>query len=118
MVKYQIGGSLAANAPIYVARKADAQLYQARLRRSFCYVLTSRQMGKSSLRVQMRHRLEASGQGRCAAIDLTQMGSQHITPERWYHGLAFDLARRLGKPYSVARVNQGHLASAGKSVEV
>ena len=98
MVKYQIGGSLAANVATYVERAADTQLSQALLQRSFCYVLTSRQMGKSSLRVQMRHQLEAAGKGRCAVIDMTRIGSQQITQEQWYQGLAFDIARQLRSP--------------------
>lgn len=63
MFEYQIGGSLSVNNPTYVDRAADTELYKALLNRSFCYVLTSRQMGKSSLRVQTRHRLESEGQG-------------------------------------------------------
>ncbi|MEM9116536.1 MAG: hypothetical protein AAGD09_01500 [Cyanobacteria bacterium P01_F01_bin.56] len=78
MVKYQIGGSLAANVATYVERATDTQLYQALLQRSFCYVLTSWQMGKSSLRVQMRHRLEAAGKGRCAVIDMTRIAVSRL----------------------------------------
>ncbi len=97
MFEYQIGDSLSVNNPTYVDRAADTELYKALLNRSFCYVLTSRQMGKSSLRVQTRHRLESEGQGRCAVIDMTRIGSRHLTHEQWYQGLAFDIARKLGQ---------------------
>lgn len=97
MFEYQIGGSLSVNSPTYVDRAADTDLYQALLNRAFCYILTSRQMGKSSLRVQTRHRLESEGQGRCAVVDMTRIGSRHLTHEQWYQGLAFDIARKLGQ---------------------
>ena len=95
MYEYRIGGSLAVDDPTYIQRSADDALYKALLRGEFCYVLTSRQMGKSSLRVRTRYRLEAAGQGRCAAIDMTRIGSQQLSPEQWYQGLAFDLQRKF-----------------------
>ena len=94
--EYCVGGSLAANNPTYIERSADDALYKALLRGEFCYVLTSRQMGKSSLRLRMRDRLESFGQGRCASVDMTRIGSQQLTPEQWYLGLAFDLHRKFG----------------------
>jgi WD40 repeat protein/DNA-binding response OmpR family regulator len=81
--EYQVGGSLSPTAPSYVKRQADADLYQALLRGEFCYVLTSRQMGKSSLRVRTMHRLQRVGI-RCGSIDLTAVGTQQVTPEQWY----------------------------------
>ncbi|MDB9525792.1 AAA-like domain-containing protein [Oscillatoria sp. CS-180] len=96
MYEYQVGGSLSVDDPTYVERPADGVLHSALLNRQFCYVLTSRQMGKSSLRLRMRYRLEAAGQGQCAAVDMTRLGSDHITQEQWYQGLMFDLVRKLG----------------------
>ncbi|MEM0981100.1 MAG: AAA-like domain-containing protein, partial [Cyanobacteria bacterium P01_H01_bin.58] len=95
MVDYCVGGSLAVDDPTYVERSADRDLYQALVNAEFCYVLTARQMGKSSLRLRTRHRLEADGRGRCAAIDMTRIGSSQLTPEQWYQGLAFDLHRKF-----------------------
>ncbi|NJN49093.1 MAG: hypothetical protein HC805_04020 [Alkalinema sp. RL_2_19] len=83
---FHVGGSLPLNAVTYVSRQADDLLYQAVANGEFCYVFNSRQMGKSSLRVQAMRRLVETGV-QCVAIDLTTIGTQHITPEQWYASL-------------------------------
>ncbi|KAI9130943.1 AAA-like domain-containing protein [Acaryochloris sp. CCMEE 5410] len=93
-MQYQIGGSLSASASTYIARQADQQIYAALKRGEFCYVLNSRQMGKSSLLVQTRHRLQAEGY-RCAVVDMTNIGSENITPLQWYKGMIKDLWRNF-----------------------
>lgn len=89
-MRYQVGGSLTTDAPSYVERSADTQLYRALKQGEFCYVLNSRQMGKSSLLVRTKHRLEEEG-FLCTAIDLTGIGSENITPEQWYKGIVSQL---------------------------
>ena len=82
---YQVGGSLPNNAATYAVRKADKEIFDALMAGEFCYVLNSRQMGKSSLRVKTMQRLIDRGVA-CASVDVTQIGN-YVTSEQWYASL-------------------------------
>ena len=90
---YVTGGTLRSDAPSYVERQADADLLDGLLKGEFCYVLTSRQMGKSSLMVRTANKLRAQGMA-VAVLDLTAIG-QNLSPEQWYGGLLTQIGQQL-----------------------
>jgi hypothetical protein len=91
---FVLGGTLKTDAPSYVRRRADTELHDALLAGQFCYVLTSRQMGKSSLMVRMAVRLRQEGV-KAPVLDLTALG-QNLTVEQWYLGLLGRLGAQIG----------------------
>ena len=90
---YVTGGTLRHDAPSYVERRADRDLSEGLLSGEFCYVLTSRQMGKSSLMVRTVKRLRDQDVA-VAVLDLTAIG-QNLTLEQWYDGLISRLGQQL-----------------------
>lgn len=87
------GGTLAANTRSYIERGADAELLDYVSKGDYCYVLTTRQMGKSSLVMRARQGLATHGT-RSVYIDLTEIGTATVNP--WYLGLLKRVADDLG----------------------
>jgi len=92
---YVTGGTLAPDAPSYVERQADRDLLESLQNGETCYVLNSRQMGKSSLCVRTIGRLRVDGT-RTAFLDLTKFGGRNLTAEQWYAALLSEVGRELG----------------------
>jgi len=93
---FKAGGALDPNAPSYVIRTADAELWQAVLTGEYCNVLAARQLGKSSLKARTRRRLRDEGI-RTVAIDLS-MGrpeAGEVGTNQWYYGLICQFKRQL-----------------------
>ncbi|MGV3617697.1 MAG: AAA-like domain-containing protein [Fimbriimonas sp.] len=89
------GGTLPLESESYVERDCDRALFAALRDGKYCYVLNSRQMGKSSLSIRTLARLEDAGWS-TVSLDLTQMGGRNVTAEQWYLGLAAELGRCVG----------------------
>ncbi len=91
---YVVGGTMRQDAASYVTRKADTDMFEGLARNEFSYVLTSRQMGKSSLLVRCGIKLREAG-FRVVVLDITAVG-RNITPEQWYEGLLSELGQQVG----------------------
>src|SRR5579871_6280280 len=92
---YVTGGTLPADAASYVARQADSDLLNSLLSGEYCYILNSRQMGKSSLCVRTIARLKAQGVT-TIFLDLTKFGGGNLTAEQWYAGMLSEFGRSCG----------------------
>jgi hypothetical protein len=87
------------SAPSYLERPADRELFEFLSAGEFCYVLTSRQMGKSSLMARTAARLREGGT-LAAVVDLTLLsgsGAKDQPPSAaaWYLGIARVIAGDL-----------------------
>ena len=82
------------DAPSYVERSSDGELRKTVLRGEYCYVLTSRQMGKSSLMARTAAKLRQQGV-LCAIVDLTRIDSANADPTVWYAGIIDRIHRDL-----------------------
>ena len=88
------GGTVQAGGGVYLERDADREVLEHCRAGDFTYILTSRQMGKSSMMIRTAERLAKEGT-LPVIIDLTELGTQ-TTSEQWYKGFLFAVQDQLG----------------------
>src|ERR1700733_8905866 len=84
------------DAQSYIVRRADDEIYSLLLAGEFCYILTTRQMGKSSLMARTAKRLSRDGI-LSVQVDLTMIGGEKtsINAGQWYFGVAYAILNGL-----------------------
>ncbi|MEH2004457.1 P83/100 family protein, partial [Nostoc sp.] len=90
---YTVGGTVQAGGGIYIPRQADEELLGLCRSATFAYVLTPRQMGKSSLMVRTAQTLMEEGIP-SVIVDLRELGAS-VTAEQWYFGFLVKLDDQL-----------------------
>lgn len=105
---FTIRGTMPSTAPSYVKRKADDQLYQALARGEFCFLLTSRQVGKSSLMTRAAVAMRAEKNGAAVVVlDVTSQGA-NVTAQQWYAGLLDQIGEQLRLEDELAKYWRDH----------
>ncbi|MBO3461610.1 AAA-like domain-containing protein [Aetokthonos hydrillicola Thurmond2011] len=90
---YSLGGTVQASKGTYLKRQADEKLLELCQQAEFAYILTSRQMGKSSLMISTASELKKVSV-KSVIIDLTGIGTQ-VSAEQWYLGILLKIEEEL-----------------------
>lgn len=90
---YTVGGTVQAGGGIYIKRKADDELLDLCRQSEFAFILSSRQVGKSSLIVRTAQQLESENI-RSVTIDLSAIGVK-VSPNEWYMGILNEIYSTL-----------------------
>jgi formylglycine-generating enzyme required for sulfatase activity len=93
-LRLQVGGTLVPGRDIYIARPEDDLLFELLRGSEYVNILSSRQVGKSSLMLRTAFRLREIGI-RFAVIDLTALGTPD-SARSYFRGLVGEIARQLG----------------------
>lgn len=104
------GGALSGDCPWYVERREDSEVFDRLAHGEGCYVLTSHQMGKSSLVVRLRGRCRHRGIS-TAAIDLAALGRE-LNASQWYNALALRVGYELDLEEEFESFLAGHQSLA------
>ncbi len=90
---YTVGGTVQAGGGLYIKRKADDELLGLCRKGEWASVLSSRQVGKSSLMVRTAQQLEK--ENICSVIiDLSAIGV-NISSDQWYLGILNEIVNGL-----------------------
>lgn len=90
---YTVGGTVQAGGGIYIKRKADDDLLELCRQGEFSYILSSRQVGKSSLIVRTAQQL-GSENIRSVLVDLSAIGVK-VSADEWYLGILNEISSSL-----------------------
>ncbi len=90
---YTVGGPVQGGSGSYIERQADQELLALCRQGTFAYVLTARQMGKSSLMVRTARALAQTGTV-SIVVDLQDAGTS-ATAEQWYLSFLVTVAESL-----------------------
>ena len=94
------GGAVQAGDGVYIRRKADGELLQLCRAGTYAYVLSARQVGKTSLVMEAAKTLREEGVS-CFWIELTQIGSPDA--EVTYRGLVSNIVRKLMPEFDLSQ---------------
>ena len=89
------GGALAADAPSYVVRQADTQLLNALSEGELCYLLDTRQVGKTSLLARTALNLRQAG-ATVLLLDMSAVCSKDVEAAQWYATLLYQSGVETG----------------------
>jgi WD40 repeat protein len=93
---YVTSGAVGRTSLSYVERRADGEILRALKGGEYCYVLTPRQMGKTSLVVRTGARLREAGVA-VANVDLSGLGQESVkSAEQWYRTILRTIGQQLG----------------------
>ncbi len=98
--RLQVGGTVNPRTGVYVVRPSDDKLLELLERGEYANVLCSRQMGKSSLLMRTKSRLEQKGYA-TAAIDIAGYLGSFNQADEWYRGLLDEIAHQLRLPIDI-----------------
>lgn len=97
---YSVSGTVQSANGLYISRNADRELLALTRAGEFAYILTTRQLGKSSLMIHTAQQLHREGV-RNVIIDLGQIGVG-VSQEEWYLGLLAEIEHDLNLTTSSA----------------
>jgi hypothetical protein len=91
----QTGGTLDPERHVYIERREDAELLSLLESGEYCNILSSRQVGKSSLMLKAALLLRARGRA-VAIVDVAGALGSPENADEWYCGLLTEITRQLG----------------------